>query len=330
MDMMILVIDVIRGIQTQTAECLVIGSITCENAVIVLNKIDLIEESQRAERVAKTKQNIRKAIAKTKFRDAPIIAISASVGGAGKSVGETVANTKSGSSATGAGGAGAGAGSGASSVSAEKHSQADDAGTGTANAFPEVPTLGISELVEAVSKATVVPKRVISDKTPMLYMVDHCFSVRGQGTVLTGTVLQGVDMRILCTSGFSVSWFSFFFFFLSCSFIWFRKAVTPTQQCFDMAVLPSGPCVQAHLPSANPLRFRRSESRRRSKRSKCSAQTSRKLSRVTALACAWQDSTPSCSSGPLFALQAVSTWSPRPLPSSSASGTNTNSFAWAY
>ena len=27
--------------------------------------------------------------------------------------------------------------------------------------------------------------------TPLLFAVDHCFSVRGQGTVLTGTVLQG-------------------------------------------------------------------------------------------------------------------------------------------
>ena len=82
MDMMILVIDVIRGIQTQTAECLVIGSITCETAIIVLNKIDLIPEAEREARVAQTKRNIRKAVSKTKFADAPMIAISASIGGA--------------------------------------------------------------------------------------------------------------------------------------------------------------------------------------------------------------------------------------------------------
>jgi len=158
MDMMILVIDVIRGIQTQTAECLVIGSITCENAIIVLNKIDLIEESEREARIAKTTKNIRKAISKTKFANAPIVAISASVGGAGKSVGESVAA-----------------------------SAANDA----SGIVEKSPSLGIPELVEAVSKATFVPKRVISSATPMLFMVDHCFSVRGQGTVLTGTVLQG-------------------------------------------------------------------------------------------------------------------------------------------
>ena len=173
MDMMILVIDVLRGIQTQTAECLVIGSITCENAIIVLNKIDLIDEAERDARVEKTKKNIRKAIAKTKFADAPIVAISASVGGAGKSVGESVALAKQ----QGGSGASAGAGGGT----------ADASGSDTS----KLPSLGIPELVDAVTAATFVPKRVISDTVPMLYMVDHCFSVRGQGTVLTGTVLQG-------------------------------------------------------------------------------------------------------------------------------------------
>ena len=37
-----LVIDVTKGLQTQTAECLVIGQITCKKMVVVLNKIDLL------------------------------------------------------------------------------------------------------------------------------------------------------------------------------------------------------------------------------------------------------------------------------------------------
>jgi selenocysteine-specific elongation factor len=44
---MLLVIDITKGIQTQTAECLIIGEITCDKMLVVLNKIDLIEESQR-------------------------------------------------------------------------------------------------------------------------------------------------------------------------------------------------------------------------------------------------------------------------------------------
>jgi selenocysteine-specific elongation factor len=46
-DLMILVIDITKGIQTQTAECLVIGEITCNKMIVVLNKIDLIPENKR-------------------------------------------------------------------------------------------------------------------------------------------------------------------------------------------------------------------------------------------------------------------------------------------
>lgn len=50
---MFLVIDVTKGIQTQTAECLIIGEITCDRMLVILNKIDLIEESQRQATIEK-------------------------------------------------------------------------------------------------------------------------------------------------------------------------------------------------------------------------------------------------------------------------------------
>ena len=46
-DMMMLVVDVTKGVQTQTAECLVIGEILCEKMVVVLNKVDLLKEDKR-------------------------------------------------------------------------------------------------------------------------------------------------------------------------------------------------------------------------------------------------------------------------------------------
>ena len=52
---MLLVIDVTKGIQTQTAECLIIGEITCDRMLVVLNKIDLIDESQRTTTIEKVK-----------------------------------------------------------------------------------------------------------------------------------------------------------------------------------------------------------------------------------------------------------------------------------
>lgn len=35
------------------------------------------------------------------------------------------------------------------------------------------------------------PRRYDEPTVPLLFAVDHCFSIRGQGTILTGTVLQG-------------------------------------------------------------------------------------------------------------------------------------------
>lgn len=34
-----------------------------------------------------------------------------------------------------------------------------------------------------------LPKRESSG--PLIYAVDHCFGIRGQGTVMTGTILSG-------------------------------------------------------------------------------------------------------------------------------------------
>ena len=55
---MLLVIDITKGIQTQTAECLIIGEITCDQMLVVLNKIDLIDESQRQTTIDKVEDNL--------------------------------------------------------------------------------------------------------------------------------------------------------------------------------------------------------------------------------------------------------------------------------
>lgn len=79
--MIILVIDANKGIQTQTAECIVIGEITTDAMIIVLNKIDCIPEEDRAAKLEKVTRRIRKAFASTKFANAPIINTAAAVGG---------------------------------------------------------------------------------------------------------------------------------------------------------------------------------------------------------------------------------------------------------
>ncbi|XP_028415189.1 selenocysteine-specific elongation factor-like [Dendronephthya gigantea] len=138
-DLMILVVDINKGIQTQTAECLVIGQITCDKMIVVLNKIDLIPEEKREHQIEKMTKRLSKTLEATKFAGSPIIAVAA---------------------------------------------KPDAAAEGQ----PE--SLGIKEMSELLTAQAYVPQR--NNSGSFLFAVDHCFSVRGQGTVMTGTVLQGM------------------------------------------------------------------------------------------------------------------------------------------
>ena len=152
-DMMILVIDITKGIQTQTAECIVIGEICCapEDVVIVLNKIDLIPKVEREARIKKAKDQLVKVFARTIFRNAPMIQVSAKVGG------EKIAAV------------------GGSKSSAEDGTPSE--------------TIGIDTLVETIRTRVRVPQR--DPEGTMLFAIDHCFPIKGKGTILTGTVLSG-------------------------------------------------------------------------------------------------------------------------------------------
>uniref|UniRef100_A0A8C3X914 Selenocysteine-specific elongation factor n=1 Tax=Catagonus wagneri TaxID=51154 RepID=A0A8C3X914_9CETA len=138
-DLMMLVIDVTKGMQTQSAECLVIGQIACQKLVVVLNKTDLLPEGKRQAAIEKMTRKMQKTLENTKFRGAPIIPVAAKPGG------------------------------------------------------PEAPETeapqGISELIELLTSQISIPMRDPSG--PFLMSVDHCFSIKGQGTVMTGTVLSG-------------------------------------------------------------------------------------------------------------------------------------------
>lgn len=57
---------------------------------------------------------------------------------------------------------------------------------------------GINELLTILQTKAFVPVKRL--ETPFVFAVDHCFGIRGQGTVMTGTVLQGTvainDVRL--------------------------------------------------------------------------------------------------------------------------------------
>ncbi|XP_068171441.1 selenocysteine-specific elongation factor isoform X2 [Antennarius striatus] len=137
--MMMLVVDLVKGVQTQTAECLLIGELTCPRMVVVLNKTDLLPPNKRQSAIEKMTKRLHKTLESTRFRDCPVIAVAAKPGG------------------------------------------------------PEAPDTeepqGVQELIELLKSQTYVPQR--DPGGDLLMAVDHCFSIRGQGTVMTGTILQG-------------------------------------------------------------------------------------------------------------------------------------------
>ena len=138
-DLMMLVIDVTKGMQTQSAECLVIGEIACEKMFVVLNKVDLLPAEKKIATIEKMKKRMLKTLENTRFANCPILAVAAKPGG------------------------------------------------------PEAPesmqSEGITELIDELKRQSYLPQRDPSG--PLLFSVDHCFSIRGQGTVMTGTMLSG-------------------------------------------------------------------------------------------------------------------------------------------
>ena len=48
---------------------------------------------------------------------------------------------------------------------------------------------GMNEMIDTLKSLTFLPKRDPSGN--FVFAVDHCFSIKGQGTVMTGTVLNG-------------------------------------------------------------------------------------------------------------------------------------------
>ncbi len=137
-DMMMLVVDITRGIQPQTAECLIIGEITTEHLIVVLNKVDLVPAEKREAYAKKATKMIRRTLEGTRFSGARVIPATAKDGERG--VNELVA--------------------------------------------------GLAEVAGSVASLSEA-KRKRDDAAPFMMHIDHCFAIKGQGTVITGTISSG-------------------------------------------------------------------------------------------------------------------------------------------
>lgn len=80
-DLMILVIDAQKGVQTQTAECLILGEILQRKMLVVVNKIDLWNNEERELKLQKLCAKLQKTLGKMNFGcEVPIFGVSAASG----------------------------------------------------------------------------------------------------------------------------------------------------------------------------------------------------------------------------------------------------------
>lgn len=148
-DTLLLVVDATRGFQPQTAEGLVLGTLTAGRLVVALTKTDLLAPATRAAALARATARVAHVLARTRFAGAPVVPVCARSGGPnGMSSGDS----------------------------------GDDKNNGIA---------ALREALLASVDARVAAARARARAAPLLVAVDHCFAVRGQGTVATGTVLRG-------------------------------------------------------------------------------------------------------------------------------------------
>lgn len=148
-DAMVLVIDATKGIQAQTAECLVLGEVLAKPLVVVINKVDAIQGSDEAAKtsaLAVLRRRLQHTFQKTRWPKVPMIEVAAEPRRDGV-------------------------------VSAPQNTEA---------VLPAI--LSVLDLAAMTQKSLAESACVSS----FYMLVDHCFAVRGQGTVFTGTIASGV------------------------------------------------------------------------------------------------------------------------------------------
>ncbi|EFN58810.1 hypothetical protein CHLNCDRAFT_48540 [Chlorella variabilis] len=153
-DLMVLVVDASKGIQTQTAECIVIGEVAAADMVVALNKIDQFPAEKQERYCRKAQKLVAATLTATKFAGCPIVPVAARPGAGGAPV-----------------------------------------SGGEADAAP----IGVQQLVNTLLQRVQLRQPTTAGNgsgraaatEPFLFFIDHCFAIKGQGTVMTGTVMRG-------------------------------------------------------------------------------------------------------------------------------------------
>ena len=137
-DYMLLVIDVTKGIQTQTAECILLGKILCPKMLVVFNKADLVgKDPSQEKKLLKTKKEIKLKLSNMSFEKLAFCQVSALTG------------------------------------------------QGIEESFLPI----LNDIASKIENENERAK--LANERPFSMAVDHCFNIKGKGSVLTGTVLSG-------------------------------------------------------------------------------------------------------------------------------------------
>merc|ERR1712238_135070 len=192
-DVVLLVVDAYKGWQAQTTECLVLAELKApSHLIIALNKIDMFPEAEREQRLEEAKQKVRERLKNsTKFNahTVPMIGVSACYGVEKKLASMMNAKEKDNN------------GSSDNTIEAI-HDQVRSQ------------TINVDKLIDLLKDSIPAPRRHLlsvpssltasslstsggSTKSSSInnnhfyFAIDHCFPIKGMGTVLTGTCLNG-------------------------------------------------------------------------------------------------------------------------------------------
>ncbi|ETW39170.1 hypothetical protein PFTANZ_00108 [Plasmodium falciparum Tanzania (2000708)] len=214
-DIIILVIDINKGIQKQTIECLVLCKIINCDIIIVLNKIDLIPLHLREKKINLMKKKIQEAFYKFKSLQSlnyHIVSISANVKGKDNKDVEgdppnLLSHDKKGVKILLSG-------------DNKDHDKKDPPNLlnddkkdpsillndhmnewSQNKSSSDIPfmnkTINIKEIINVLTNIIKIPEREISTYEDFYFLYDHSFNIKGKGTIFTGTVIKG-KIKINC------------------------------------------------------------------------------------------------------------------------------------
>ncbi|KNH08367.1 selenocysteine-specific elongation factor-like protein [Perkinsela sp. CCAP 1560/4] len=143
-DVMLLVVDINKGIQTQTSECIVIGEIINKPMVLLLNKVDMLEDEEQCEENLKNAiGRVSKQIRSTRWKYPTIIPMS-------------------------------------TMTSSKYHT----------GGFQQLDVC-LQQIAENISQERFPLAQKKTDNAEFVAYIDHSFQLKGKGSILTGTILEG-------------------------------------------------------------------------------------------------------------------------------------------